>query len=99
MLDLTITPPAWFERIVAAIGALARPYVLFAASTSSSIATVMVVAKEMDLIAGAAFVGSAWGGVALIYGAKSLEEGRKAKADAQVAIAQTANPVQQDPAE
>lgn len=91
--------PGKLERVIAAIGNLARPYVLYVASTSSAVATVMVVVKEMDLIAGAAFVAANWGGVGVIYGAKSLEEGRKAKAEAQVAIAQNANPVQQDPAE
>jgi hypothetical protein len=94
------TPPTGtLERIVVALGNLARPYVLFVSATSSAVATVMVVAKEMDLMAGAAFVAANWGGVGLLYGAKSLEEGRKAKAEAQVAIAQNANPVQQDPAE
>ena len=92
-------PKGFFERAIAGLGNFARPYVLYVSSTSSAVATIMVVAKEMDLMAGAAFVAANWGGVGLLYGAKSLEEGRKAKAEAQVAIAQTTNPVQQDPAE
>lgn len=83
---------ARFERVVAALGALARPFVLYSAGVSSAVSTVMVVAKEMDLNAGAIFVGAAWGGVALLYGAKAIEERGKAKSDAEVAIAQTHNP-------
>lgn len=83
---------ARFERVVAALGALARPFVLYASGGSSAIATVMVVAKELDLIAGAAFVAAAWGGTGLVYGAKAIEERGKAKSDAAVAIAQTQSP-------
>lgn len=82
-------PAARFERVVSALGNLARPFVLYVASGSSAIATVMVVAKEMDLIAGAAFVGASWGGVGLLYGAKAIEERGKAKSEAAVAIAQS----------
>jgi|GEM_PF-3391203 len=90
MTDQPVQPPAArFERTVAALGNLARPYVLYAAATSSAIATVAVVLKEMDLNAGAIFVGASWGGVALLYGAKAIEERGKAKSEAEVAIAQS----------
>ncbi len=90
MTDTPIQPPAArFERVVAALGNLARPFVLYAAGGSSAAATIMVVAKEMDLMAGAAFVAANWSGVGLLYGAKALEERGKAKSDAAVAIAQT----------
>lgn len=76
------------DRAVAAIGNLARPYVLYSASTSSALATVSIVWMGADLMAGAAFVGAAWGGVALLYGAKAAEEANKAKSEAKVATAQ-----------
>lgn len=82
-------PAARFERVVAALGNLARPFVLYASGGSSAIATVMVVAKELDLTAGAIFVGAAWGGTGLVYGAKAIEERGKAKSEAAVAIAQS----------
>ena len=77
------------ERIVSAVGNAARPYVLISAATSSALATVSIVWMRGDLMAGAAFVGAAWGGVAMLYGAKALEERGKAKSEADVAIAQT----------
>ncbi len=73
---------------MAALGNLARPFVLYAAATSSAVSTVMVVAKEMDLMAGAAFIAAAWGGVGVLCGAKALEERGKAKSEATVAVAQ-----------
>lgn len=82
-------PAARFERVVSALGNLARPFVLYAASASSAVATIMVVAKEMDLNAGAIFVGANWAGVGLLYGAKAIEERGKAKSEAAVAIAQS----------
>lgn len=82
-------PSARFERVIAALGNLARPYVLYAASTSSALATVSIVWMRLDLVAGAAFIGAAWGGVGILYGAKALEERGKAKSEAAVAIAQT----------
>lgn len=88
MTDLPVQPPASrFERVVAALGNLARPFVLYAASGASGASTVMIVAKEMDLIAGAAFIGASWAGVAALYGAKALEERGKAKSEERVAIA------------
>lgn len=74
--------PITFDRIVSAIGNVARPYVLYSAATSSALATVSIVWMRLDLIAGAAFVGAAWGGVALLYGAKSLENASVAKTNA-----------------
>lgn len=82
-------PAARFERVVAALGNLARPFVLYAASLSSAIATCAVVFKEMDLTSGAIFVGANWSGVALLYGAKAIEERGKAKSEAAVQIAQS----------
>lgn len=71
--------PISLERIVAAIGSVARPYVLYSAATSSALATVSIVWMKADLMAGAAFVGAAWGGVALLYGAKAMENASVAK--------------------
>lgn len=78
-----------FERVVSALGNLARPSVLYLAAWSSAIATVSIVWMRLDLIAGAAFITASWGGVALLYGAKAIEERGKAKSEAEVAIAQT----------
>lgn len=79
-----------FERVVQAVGNLARPSVLYLAAWSSAIATVRLAFAATDLVSAAAFIGAAWGGVGVIYGAKALEEGRKAKADAEVRTAQAA---------
>lgn len=93
MNDTPVQPrAARFERVVAALGNLARPFVLYAAGGSSAVATIMVVIKEMDLIAGAAFITAAWGGTGLLYGAKAIEERGKAKSEAAVAIAQANTP-------
>lgn len=80
------------ERIVTAVGNAARPYVLISAATSSALATVSIVWMRGDLMAGAAFVGAAWGGVALLYGAKAAEEANKAKSEASIAVAASAAP-------
>ena len=77
------------ESWTATLGNLARPFVLYVAALSSALATVSIVWMRLDLIAGAAFITAAWGGVGLLYGAKALEEGRKAKASAEVEIAKT----------
>ncbi len=88
--DQPLQPPAArFERVVSALGNLARPFVLYAAAFSSAFATMAVVLKELDLTAGAIFVGANWSGVALLYGAKAIEERGKAKSEAAVAIAQS----------
>lgn len=76
-----------FERVVTAIANLARPTVLYLSALSSAIVTVWLARSDESLIEKAAYIGAAWGGVAVLYGAKSLEEGRKAKAEASVAIA------------
>ncbi|MNY82870.1 hypothetical protein D3C86_2252280 [compost metagenome] len=46
-----------------------------------------IVLRGASLIEGAAYITAAWGGVGVLYGAKALEEGRKAKATAEVEIA------------
>lgn len=74
--------PISLDRAVAALGNLARPYVLYSAATSSALATVSIVWMRGDLMAGAAFVGAAWGGVALLYGAKAMENASVAKTNA-----------------
>lgn len=78
------------ERIITAIGNAARPFVLYSSSLSASLATVSIVWMRMDLIAGAAFIGAAWAGVAALYGAKALEEHGKAKSAAGVERARAA---------
>jgi hypothetical protein len=83
--------PVSLDRAVAAIGNLARPYVLYSAASSSALATVSIVWMRADLMAGAAFVGAAWGGVALLYGAKAIEEHGKAKSAAGVEVAKAAS--------
>ena len=70
-----------------AIANLARPTVLYLAAWSAAIVTVWLARSDESLIEKAAFIGAAWSGVAVLYGAKSLEEGRKAKAEASVQIA------------
>ena len=85
-------PNITLDRLVSAIGNIARPYVLYSAATSSALATVSIVWMRGDLMAGAAFVGAAWGGVALLYGAKAAEEANKAKSEASVAVAQSSPP-------
>jgi hypothetical protein len=90
MTDQPIQPPAErFERVVSALGNLARPAVLYAAAFSSGISTVSIVWMRLDLIAGAAFIAASWAGVGVLYGAKAIEERGKAKSEAAVAIAQT----------
>lgn len=90
MTDAPVQPPAArFERVVAAIGALARPYVLYASAASAAIATVKLGWSDTALIEKSAFIGAAWAGVAALYGAKALEERGKAKSEAAVQISQT----------
>lgn len=85
-----MTLPPRFERVVTALGALARPFVLFSAGGSSALATVSIVWMRLDLMAGAAFITAAWAGTGVLYGAKALEERSKAKADAQARVAEAA---------
>ena len=75
------------ERGVAALGNLARPFVLYAAALSSALATVSIVWMRLDLLAGAAFITASWGGVGLLYGAKAIEERGKNKDAASVEVA------------
>lgn len=76
-----------WNKIVARVGDLARPFVLYASGGSSAIATVLIVAMRFDLVAGAAYIAAAWAGTAALYGAKALEERGKAKSEAEVAVA------------
>jgi len=88
MTDTPIQPPVGqLERWTAALGNLARPFTLYVAGISSAVATVGIVLRGAPLIEGAAYITAAWGGVGVLYGAKALEEGRKAKATAEVEIA------------
>lgn len=90
MTDTPVQPPAArFERIVSALGNLARPNVLYVASWSAAIATVRLAFSEGSWVEKAAFIAAAWGGVAALYGAKAIEERGKAKSDAAVLIAQS----------
>ena len=90
MIDNPVQPPAArFERVVSALGNLARPNVLYVSAWSAAIATVSIVWMRLDLLAGAAFITAAWAGVAALYTAKAIEERGKAKSEAEVAIAQT----------
>ena len=89
---MNIPPELRLERAVAALGNLARPFVLYSAGLSAALATVRIAGGEHDLVAGAAFIAAAWTGVAALYGAKALEERGKAKSEAEVAIAQTNAP-------
>jgi hypothetical protein len=93
MIDAITRPIAGhLERWTASLGNLARPFVLYAASASSAVATVSIVWMRLDLVAGAAFIGATWGGVALLYGAKAAEERGKAKSEAEVEIARASTP-------
>lgn len=90
MSDTPVQPPAArFERVVSALGNLARPFVLYSAALSSGLATVSIVWMRLDLITGAAFIAASWAGVGVLYGAKAIEERGKAKSDAAVLIAQS----------
>jgi hypothetical protein len=89
MTDTPVQPPAArFERVVAALGSLARPYVLYAAGSSAGYATIRLAGSDANLIEKAAFITAAWAGVAALYAAKAAEERGKAKSDERVAIAQ-----------
>lgn len=90
MTDSPIQPPAArFERVVAALGALARPFVLYAAGFSAAVATIRLSLSDAALIEKAAYITAAWAGVGLIYGAKAIEERGRAKSEAAVQIAQS----------
>lgn len=84
-----MTLPPRFERFIAGVGDLARPAVLYLAAGSSAVATVAIVLKELDLTAGAIFIGTAWAGVAALYGAKAAEVAAIRKREAEVEIART----------
>lgn len=93
MTDTPIQPPGdRLERWTAALGNLARPFTLYVAGIASGVATVAIVFRGSSLIEGAAYITAAWGGVGVLYGAKALEEGRKAKATADVEIAKVQTP-------
>lgn len=77
-----------FERVVAALGALARPYVLYAAATSAGVVTIRLGWSDAAWIEKAAFIAAAWAPVVALYTAKAVEERGKAKSDERVAIAQ-----------
>lgn len=79
-----------FERVIAALGNLARPSVLYCAGWSAGILTVRLAWMHPSYEA-AAVIGAAWAGVAGLYWGKAVEERSKAKADAQVEIARAEN--------
>jgi hypothetical protein len=87
-----MTFPPRFERVVSALGDLARPAVLYLAALSSAIATVAIVFLGLDLTAGALFIGTAWGGVAVLYGAKAAEVAAIKRRDAEIEIARAQSP-------
>lgn len=92
MSDETVQQPqGLLERWAAAIGSLARPYVLIAAASSSAIATVALAFRDVSLFEAAAYITAAWAGVGLVYGAKAIEERGKAKSSAAVEIAKSGN--------
>lgn len=80
------------ERVVSSLGEFARPAVLYLAAGSSAVSTIAIVFKELDLFAGAAFIGTAWAGVAVLYGAKAAEVAAIKKRDSEVEIAKAQNP-------
>ena len=93
MTETPLQAPATpLERWASALGNLARPFTLYVAGISSAVATVAIVFRGASLIEGAAYITAAWGGVGVLYGAKALEEGRKAKATADVEIAKAQTP-------
>ena len=93
MTDAPSLPPSTeFDRIVAGIGNLARPFVLYAAAGSAALATVSIVWMKLDLITGAAFIGASWTGVAALYGAKAWETAAADKQAAKVEMAKTQAP-------
>lgn len=60
------------STLVKAIGDLARPYVLIASGSSAAFATVQTAIHSPNF-EGAAFIGTVWAGVAVLYGAKAAE--------------------------
>lgn len=92
MNDDPVQPPhGHLERWSAAIGRLARPYVLIAAASSSAVATIALPFRSVSLFEAAAYITAAWAGVGLVYGAKAIEERGKAKSSAAVEIAKSGN--------
>jgi len=79
------------DRLGSFMGLTARPSVLYMAAFAAMVATILIPSMRFDLIAGAAYITAAWGGVSLLYGAKALEERGKAKSEADVEIARTGN--------
>lgn len=80
---ITLDRIAWF------IGEVARPVGIMAACISASVGSVIMAIKVADGTDGALLAGAIWGGAALIFGAKALEERGKAKSAADVEIAKS----------
>ncbi len=66
------------------IGEIARPLAVLATSTAAAIATVEIAGRVRDGNDGALFIGAVFTGLAVIYGAKSVEVFKKHQASAEV---------------
>lgn len=82
---MTLDRISWF------MGETARPYTLFAAGTSASLATILTAIYNPNA-EGALFVAACWAGVGALYHSKSWEESSKAKSAATVERAKAQNP-------
>ena len=79
-----------WDKVLAFVGEIARPFCLIVSAGSSGIATVSIVWMKLDLITGAAFITAAWAGTVALYGAKALETASGNKEAAKVEIAKNA---------
>lgn len=66
------------------IGEIARPLAVLATSTAAAFATVEIAGRVRDGNDGALFIGAVFTGLAVIYGAKSVEVFKKHQASAEV---------------
>jgi hypothetical protein len=85
----TTNPPSRLDVAKAFIGDLARPFAIIWISLATGIAIIRLATAEVDLSEAAVYIGAVLAGLGVLYGAKSLEESRKAKVAGDVAIAQT----------
>lgn len=79
------------DRISWFMGETARPYSLFAAATSSFVATILTAIYNPNA-EGAFFVAACWAGVGALYHSKAWEEQKKAGQAASVEIAKAQQP-------
>ena len=97
MTDTPIQPQTWprpsqIDTVKAFVGDLARPLSIILASSSASIATIIIAFRVTTFGEGALFIGAVWTGVGLLYSAKALEVASAGKQAANVEIAKATTP-------